>query len=128
MDVFCSDPSTYNYIFIAAPSSYYTTIEPELCYSPLWKSEIRDSVAEKKLHTSEINQARSQLIVPGSDLCKSLEDKRQERIPLIIIQRPGIGASELESDNNGKIIMSSNCTIWSKKLLKFMIIPRMGVI
>ncbi|KAL0270630.1 UNVERIFIED_CONTAM: hypothetical protein PYX00_007976 [Menopon gallinae] len=85
---------------IQAAPPLCTAVDSTVCNSPLWRPEIRDVVSRKKLTTSQINEARSRLIVPGSDVCKFLEDNKQERIPLIVIQRPGIDATDSSSDNS----------------------------
>lgn len=64
-------------------------IGPELCYSPLWEPNIRDKVSFSKMSTVEINTAKSKQIVPGTNSGEHINGKRQPRLPLILIQKPG---------------------------------------
>lgn len=70
--------------------------------SPLWFSDIRDSVTKSKLSTSELNKLRSKLLVPGllrtsenneskdDTVSRSrLEASVSSKIPMMLVQRPG---------------------------------------
>lgn len=43
-----------------------------------------------KLTTEEINEAKSRKIVPGYDTNDVIPDEKQSRIPILLVQRPGV--------------------------------------
>lgn len=82
---------TKNIVLESAQSSIPIVTKP--IDSPLWKSDVRNAVAESMISNSKIAEMRKNLLVPGSDLeCAPVA------IPIILLQRPGVRASE----NNGK--------------------------
>ncbi|XP_072169939.1 ribonucleases P/MRP protein subunit POP1-like [Diadema setosum] len=61
-------------------------LAPELSISPLWNADIRQAVGEEQEATHELNQLRSQLLVPGTDLELG---RRESRIPVLLLQHTG---------------------------------------
>ncbi|XP_071483327.1 ribonucleases P/MRP protein subunit POP1-like [Diadema antillarum] len=61
-------------------------LTPELSISPLWNADIRQAVGEEQEATHELNQLRSQLLVPGTDLELG---RRESRIPVLLLQHTG---------------------------------------
>ncbi|XP_065160758.1 ribonucleases P/MRP protein subunit POP1-like [Atheta coriaria] len=51
----------------------------------IWNQDIRQNVTESKLSNVAINELRSQLLVPGSEM-----KSQGAQIPLMLIQRPGV--------------------------------------
>ncbi|KAK6632733.1 hypothetical protein RUM43_013503 [Polyplax serrata] len=64
--------------------------EEGLHQSPIWDENIRDEVSMTKLTTEEINEAKSRKIVPGYDTNDVIPDEKQSRIPILLVQRPGV--------------------------------------
>lgn len=71
---------------LADSPNYYldcnTLIPP--CNGPIWYSHIREIIKQKKESNEFVNNLRSNLLVPGTDLPES-----GPTIPLLLIQRPG---------------------------------------
>nr|XP_018905386.1 PREDICTED: ribonucleases P/MRP protein subunit POP1 isoform X2 [Bemisia tabaci] len=68
------------------------TLDPLCSDSPLWDSAIRDKVTETKLSTAELGERRSKRVVPGI-LPGEAEVFPSSRIPILLIQRPGVQSS-----------------------------------
>lgn len=59
--------------------------------SPIWEKEIRKKVSKCCPTTSAINELRSKCLVPGIDNDKYFDEGIMAKIPILIIQKPGIG-------------------------------------
>ncbi|XP_049629822.1 ribonucleases P/MRP protein subunit POP1 [Suncus etruscus] len=60
---------------------------PATCASSfLWDQDICRSVTENKLSDQDLNQRRSELLVPGSPLFLG---PRESKIPILVVQQPG---------------------------------------
>lgn len=59
--------------------------------SPLYSSEIRDSVTLSKEDDATINKRRSQLLIPGSQLPETAEEAR---LPILLLARPPTCSAE----------------------------------
>ncbi|XP_023667281.2 ribonucleases P/MRP protein subunit POP1 [Paramormyrops kingsleyae] len=60
---------------------------PEQCsQSSLWDRSVRDNVTDNKLSEQELNQMKSELLVPGSRLQAT---PQHGRIPVLLVQQPG---------------------------------------
>ncbi|XP_074124865.1 ribonucleases P/MRP protein subunit POP1 isoform X1 [Sminthopsis crassicaudata] len=58
----------------------------ECAHSFIWDQDICKSVTENKISEKELNQMRSELMVPGSRLNLG---HRESKIPILLIQQPG---------------------------------------
>ncbi|XP_001369084.1 ribonucleases P/MRP protein subunit POP1 [Monodelphis domestica] len=58
----------------------------ECSHSFIWNQDICKSVTENKISEKELNQMRSELMVPGSQLNLG---HRESKIPILLIQQPG---------------------------------------
>ncbi|XP_027705820.1 ribonucleases P/MRP protein subunit POP1 isoform X1 [Vombatus ursinus] len=58
----------------------------ECAHSFIWNQDICKSVTENKISEKELNQMRSELMVPGSQLNLG---HRESKIPILLIQQPG---------------------------------------
>ncbi|KAL4597369.1 ribonucleases P/MRP protein subunit POP1 [Arapaima gigas] len=56
------------------------------CESSLWDRAVRDNVTHNKIPEQELNQMKSELLVPGSRLQPT---PLQGRVPILLIQQPG---------------------------------------
>ncbi|XP_034190104.2 POP1 ribonuclease P/MRP subunit [Osmia lignaria lignaria] len=65
--------------------------------SPIWEKEIRKKVSKGCVTTSAINKLRSKCLVPGVDNDKYFDEGIMAKIPILIIQKPGIGNTGLSS-------------------------------
>ncbi|XP_026667208.1 ribonucleases P/MRP protein subunit POP1 isoform X2 [Ceratina calcarata] len=74
--------------------------------SPIWEQEIRQKVSRICATTSAINKLRSQCLVPGTSNDKYFDEQIMAKIPILLIQRPGIGTTGLGSGVD--IIVPSN--------------------
>lgn len=74
--------------------------------SPLWEQEIRQKVSRICATISAINKLRSHCLVPGAGNDKYFDEQVMAKIPILLIQRPGIGATGLGSGVD--IIVPSN--------------------
>ncbi|XP_005111375.1 ribonucleases P/MRP protein subunit POP1 [Aplysia californica] len=63
---------------------------PEVSSSPLWDVSVRQTVKSSKMAEKELNKLKGQQLIPGSEL--DLGDE-ESRIPVLLIQRPGIPSS-----------------------------------
>lgn len=64
--------------------------EAELSFSPLWSSEIRDEVTCTKLSAQQLNDKRSEKLVPGLEIELSETNFHNlPAIPILLIQNPG---------------------------------------
>ncbi|XP_060819727.1 ribonucleases P/MRP protein subunit POP1 [Bombus pascuorum] len=74
--------------------------------SPLWEQKMREKVSKTCATTSAINKLRSQCLVPGLDNDKYFNEKIMAKIPVLLIQKPGIGKTGLGSGVD--VILPSN--------------------
>ncbi|XP_062916061.1 ribonucleases P/MRP protein subunit POP1 isoform X2 [Mobula hypostoma] len=58
----------------------------ECAQSQIWDRNIRNFVTETKISEQELNQMKSKLLVPGSQLNLGL---RESKIPILLVQQPG---------------------------------------
>ncbi|XP_031825844.1 POP1 ribonuclease P/MRP subunit [Nomia melanderi] len=65
--------------------------------SPIWDQEIRQKVTKTYVTTSAINKLRSECLVPGINNDKYFNEEIMARIPILLIQKPGIGNTGLGS-------------------------------
>lgn len=66
-------------------------VMPDLSKSPLWIDQVRTNVCETKLPDQKIHSLKSECLVPGMPL--ELGDS-ESRIPIILIQRPGVASDK----------------------------------
>ncbi|KAI0689073.1 NUC188 domain-containing protein [Cytidiella melzeri] len=66
----------------AAATGFYPT--SSLAHSDIWNEEIRQPLQKPKFKKSEIDQRRSQNLIPGTPLQSQRQD---DRIPMLMIQR-----------------------------------------
>lgn len=59
--------------------------------SPLWEQKIRGKVSKTCVTTSAINKIRNQCLVPGLNNDKYFNEEIMAKIPILLIQKPGIG-------------------------------------
>ena len=59
----------------------------DVASSHVWDEKVRLEVKETKISEQELNQKRSELLVPGSQL--KLSEDEISHIPLLLIQQPG---------------------------------------
>ena len=59
--------------------------------SPIWEQEIRESSSKACVRTSTINKLRSECLVPGVSNDKYFNEEIMAKIPILLIQKPGIG-------------------------------------
>ncbi|CAD1474186.1 unnamed protein product, partial [Heterotrigona itama] len=74
--------------------------------SPLWEQKIREKVSKTCVTTSAINKIRSQCLVPGLNNDKYFNEEIMAKIPILLIQKPGIGNTGLGSGID--VILPSN--------------------
>ncbi|KOX78198.1 Ribonucleases P/MRP protein subunit POP1 [Melipona quadrifasciata] len=74
--------------------------------SPLWEQKIRRKVSKTCVTTSAINKIRSQCLVPGLNNDKHFNEEIMAKIPILLIQKPGIGNTGLGSGID--VILPSN--------------------
>ena len=60
-------------------------------FSPIWEQKIREKVSKTYITTSAINKLRSQCLVPGLNNDKYFNEEVMAKIPILLIQKPGIG-------------------------------------
>ncbi|KZC07365.1 Ribonucleases P/MRP protein subunit POP1, partial [Dufourea novaeangliae] len=65
--------------------------------SPIWDDEIRQKVTKACVTTSVINKLRSKCLVPGINNDKYFNEDIMAKIPILLIQKPGIGNTGLSS-------------------------------
>ncbi|XP_076634483.1 POP1 ribonuclease P/MRP subunit isoform X1 [Colletes latitarsis] len=65
--------------------------------SPIWEQEIRQKITKACVTTSAINKLRSECLVPGIDNDKYFNEGIMTKIPILLIQTPGIGNTGLSS-------------------------------
>ncbi|OAD60652.1 Ribonucleases P/MRP protein subunit POP1, partial [Eufriesea mexicana] len=75
-------------------------------FSPIWEQKIRQKVSKICVTTSAINKLRSQCLVPGLNNDKYFNEKIIAKVPILLIQKPGIGNTGLSSGID--IILPSN--------------------
>ncbi|XP_063968428.1 ribonucleases P/MRP protein subunit POP1-like isoform X2 [Lytechinus pictus] len=68
----------------------------ESSISPLWSPMVRESVASEQKSNHELNQLRSDLLVPGTDLNLG---RSEARIPVLLLHHPGIRTSACNEGN-----------------------------
>ncbi|XP_078254160.1 ribonucleases P/MRP protein subunit POP1 [Rhinoraja longicauda] len=61
-------------------------VPTECAQSPIWDRNIRNIVTENKISEQELNQMKSKLLVPGSQLNLG---PRESKIPILLVQQPG---------------------------------------
>ncbi|KAH0617542.1 hypothetical protein JD844_015902 [Phrynosoma platyrhinos] len=66
-------------------------VPAECAQSFLWYQNIRKSVTDTKMSEQELNNLRSQLLVPGSRLDLG---SRESKIPILLVQHPGKTAGQ----------------------------------
>lgn len=59
--------------------------------SPIWEEKIRQKVSKSCVTTSAINKLRSQCLVPGINNDQYFKEEVIAKIPILLIQNPGIG-------------------------------------
>ncbi|KOC65685.1 Ribonucleases P/MRP protein subunit POP1 [Habropoda laboriosa] len=77
--------------------------------SPIWEQEIRQKVSKICATTSAINKMRSKCLVPGLSNDKHFNEGIMAKIPILLIQRPGMGNTGLCSGID--IIFPSNWAV-----------------
>ncbi|XP_054013836.1 ribonucleases P/MRP protein subunit POP1 isoform X1 [Hylaeus anthracinus] len=65
--------------------------------SPIWEQEIRQKVSRACVTMSAVNKLRSECLVPGIDNDKYFNEEIMTKIPILLIQKPGIGNTGLGS-------------------------------
>lgn len=60
-------------------------------FSPIWEQKVRQKVSKICATTSAINKLRSQCLVPGVNNDKYFNEKIIAKIPILLVQKPGIG-------------------------------------
>lgn len=73
-------------------------VSQDVSNSPIWDEEIRKTVTSTKKSDFEINQLKSEHLVPGSELMLGEEESR---IPVLIIQNPGTNSSAHKHSHYG---------------------------
>ncbi|KAK5642718.1 hypothetical protein RI129_008885 [Pyrocoelia pectoralis] len=76
-------------------------IPPKLAYGPIWDSQVRSHVKENKVSNAKLNEMRSELLVPGTDL------KNGEAVPIMLIQNPGSKVDNLGYGSGWDLIVPS---------------------
>lgn len=91
------DPRFYLPVKRTKPQREIKTIEiismpiAEANFSPIWEQKIREKVSKTYITTSAINKLRSQCLVPGLNNDKYFNEEIMAKIPILLIQKPGIG-------------------------------------
>ncbi|CAL7943211.1 unnamed protein product [Xylocopa violacea] len=65
--------------------------------SPIWEQGIREKVSSICATTSAINKLRSQCLVPGINNDKYFNEQVMAKIPILLLQKPGVGTTGLGS-------------------------------
>ncbi|XP_062583770.1 ribonucleases P/MRP protein subunit POP1-like [Saccostrea cucullata] len=73
-------------------------ISQDVSSSPLWKEEIRKTVTSTKKSDFEINQLKSEHVVPGTELILGDEESR---IPVLLIQNQGVDPKDRNHSHYG---------------------------
>ncbi|XP_078038487.1 POP1 ribonuclease P/MRP subunit isoform X1 [Augochlora pura] len=66
-------------------------------FSPIWDKEIRQKITETCVTTSSINKLRSKCLVPGISNDKHFNEEIMTKIPILLVQKPGVGNQGLSS-------------------------------
>ncbi|CAK9816947.1 Ribonucleases P/MRP protein subunit POP1 [Anthophora plagiata] len=82
---------------------------PNANLSAIWEQEIRQKISKACATTSAINKLRSQCLVPGLSNDKHFNERIMAKIPILLIQRPGMNNTGLCSGID--IILPSNWAI-----------------
>ncbi|XP_076178150.1 POP1 ribonuclease P/MRP subunit isoform X2 [Ptiloglossa arizonensis] len=95
------DPRFYLPEKRAKPKRYTQTVEvmpvppTNANSSPIWEQEIRQKVSKACVTTSAINKLRSKCLVPGINNDKYFNEEIMTKIPILLIQKPGIGNTDV---------------------------------
>ncbi len=57
------------------------------CSSPLWEANIRDAVKSTQMSQHQLNQERTKLLVPGTQINLG---RQESRIPVLLLHNPGV--------------------------------------
>ncbi|KAF6202598.1 hypothetical protein GE061_002996 [Apolygus lucorum] len=87
--VVINHPESLEHLF-DGPELIQSPLEAKELTSPIWSSDVRDQVTLDKLPTAQVNEMRSDKLVPGLDVEKAESvDINFPAIPVLLLQRPG---------------------------------------
>uniref|UniRef100_A0A1Y1MQ62 Uncharacterized protein n=1 Tax=Photinus pyralis TaxID=7054 RepID=A0A1Y1MQ62_PHOPY len=77
------------------------SVPPKLACGPIWDDQVRSYVKENKVSNAKLDELRSELLVPGTEL------RNGEAVPVMLVQNPGNKTDNLGYGSGWDLIVPS---------------------